>query len=516
MEIKLRPYQNSCIDMVKQLKKDGKKGNYIINLATGLGKTVVFSQFEKIFEGNILILSHRQELVFQPKKYFESSYGIELAKVKSNGEKIVSASVQTLVKRLDKFDKNHFEVIITDECQHSVAKTYKEIYEYFNYDFHFGFSATIGRGDNIGLDNVFEEIIFERDLKWGMLNKFLCGIECKRITIGYDLNGVKQHKGDYQEKDLADHINIASCNKAIADVFYQQARGQTVIFCVNVAHCYEIQKLIPGSKVIDGKTKQKEREQTIIDFTNRKFQCLINCMIFTEGTDMPLIETIIIGRPTKNTSLYTQMVGRGLRLYPGKEKLLLIDCVGVTGQLDLCTAPTLFGLNTDLVARKDDQDKIEGDLFDLENKIIKLANKPSSWINNIKNVEIFKKKNGYDMHNVNYIMCANGDFLLQIDKFKCLIKKPDELGYTIDKFGNKRKLQDAFDLIYNHLVDNFQDKSLLWDTRKIKNWGNKKASSKQKNLIKKYLAGNLDIDIDKISKQEANIIISNMFAKQAK
>lgn len=100
--------------------------------------------------------------------------------------------------------------------------------------------------------------------------------------------------------------------------------------------------LIDGAVVVSADTP--DRAEIIERFTKREIPCLVNCMIFTEGTDMPLIETVIIARPTRNASLYTHMVGRGLRLHPDKTDLQLIDCVGITGKLNICTAPDLFGI----------------------------------------------------------------------------------------------------------------------------------------------------------------------------
>ena len=88
---------------------------------------------------------------------------------------------------------------------------------------------------------------------------------------------------------------------------------------------------IPGARVVTGETEN--RDEIIADFTARKIPCIVNCMVFTEGTDMPLIETVIIARPRRNASLYAQRGGRGLRLQEGKKELLLMDCVGVTGKI---------------------------------------------------------------------------------------------------------------------------------------------------------------------------------------
>lgn len=124
-------------------------------------------------------------------------------------------------------------------------------------------------------------------------------------------------------------------------------------------------------------------------------------MIFTEGTDMPLVETVMIARPTSNNSLYTQMVGRGLRLYEGKEKLILIDLVGTTGKANLCTAPSLLGIDLETVPASS-RDEIKGDLFDLPDIIQKISDVPESWIKNIEYVNLWAKGQAYNTHDVNW------------------------------------------------------------------------------------------------------------------
>lgn len=499
--MKLRPYQKKCLEIIKTKKP----GSYLIQMATGLGKTVVFSQLEDIFPGRILIISHREELVYQPGKYFKSSFGIEQGKCISNGERIISATNKSLFKRLDKFSKDDFEIIITDECHHSPSKTYRAIYDYFNFKYHFGFSATPNRGDQIRLDDIFEEIIFERPLKWGILNKYLCGIECKAINIGYDLKNVKSADGDYQQKSLIQAVNIDSANEAIAEIYHKYSKGQTLIFCTSIDHCHKLNDYILEAKVIDSKS-DINRKQLIQDFKDQKFKCLINCLIFTEGTDVSCIQTIIIARPTKNASLYTQMVGRGLRLDKSKEKLLLIDCVG-SHINDLCISPILFGLNvhdTNL-----NINEIKGDLFDLSNLIMEKINDPRTWIKNIRNIQLFKKKFGYDLHNVNYFLNADGSFILSFPNFYKKIPSPDKLGY-IDTLNGKMKLQEVFDIMYNYLIKNRYNQIQLWDLKKIKQWGKYKASDKQKELIKKHYP---DFEINSLNKMEAMILINKIGGK---
>lgn len=154
-------------------------------MATGLGKTVTFANIPR--RGRNLILSHREELVRQPMKYYDCSYGVERAGEHSHGEEVVSASVQTLVRRLDKFSPDAFDTIIVDEAHHAAANTYRKILDYFKPRLTLGFTATPNRGDKVRLDTVFSDIIFARDLRFGIQNGYLCDIYCMRVDIGYDL-----------------------------------------------------------------------------------------------------------------------------------------------------------------------------------------------------------------------------------------------------------------------------------------------------------------------------------------
>ena len=118
--MELRSYQKEIIDIIDNLNS----GSYLVQLATGLGKTVTFANIKR--KGRVLVLAHREELVTQPIKYYDIPVGIEMRELKSKGEEVVIASVQSLVRRLNKFNKDDFDMIITDECHHSIAKPHKK------------------------------------------------------------------------------------------------------------------------------------------------------------------------------------------------------------------------------------------------------------------------------------------------------------------------------------------------------------------------------------------------------
>nr|DAQ56420.1 MAG TPA: Chromatin remodeling complex ATPase [Caudoviricetes sp.] len=498
MSLVLRDYQQECHDLIETLDP----GSYLIQMATGLGKTATFTTLKR--KGRVLVLAHREELVTQPIKYYDCPVGIEMANHKSNGEDVVIASVQSIIHRLDKFKPDDFDMIITDEAHHAAAKSYRKIYEYFKPRLHLGFTATPNRGDNVRLDDIYQDIIFERDIKWAIQNKYLTDIYCMRVNIGYDISKVARRMGDFAPGELEEAMNQDVLNNAIAEAYKKYAKGQTLIFACSVDHAEAIAEKIPGAVAVTAKTKN--RDELIKKFTNREIPVLVNCMIFTEGTDMPLVETVMIARPTSNSSLYTQMVGRGLRLYPGKEKLTLIDLVGTTGRANLCTAPSLLGIDLNTVPASK-QDEIIGDLFELPDLITKKSDCPASWIRNVEIVNLWAKEQEYNTHGVNYFKMPNGDMVVSIPKKKIRIPAQDELGKTTIG-GQKMSMQRALDKVFLYLQEEYPQYEYIWNVENMKKWGKYPASEKQIESIKRFMK---DFDTENLNKMQATQILNRLF-----
>lgn len=495
--IVLRDYQQECKDIIDNISP----GAYVIQMATGLGKTVTFASFKR--KGRMLILSHREELVYQPLKYFDCQCGVEMSKQRSSPwDEVVSASVQSLVRRLDKFNPNDFDIIICDECHHAAANTYRRILEYFSPRLLLGLTATPNRSDNVRLDDIFDDIIFQRDLRWGIQNGYLSDIFCRRANIGYDLSAVRTRMGDYAPGELEKAMDGTA--DAIAEAYRDLATGATLIFAVSVQHAQDIAKKIPEAVVVTGETKN--RADIIKAFTNREIPCIINCMVFTEGTDMPLIETIIIARPTQSDTLYAQMVGRGLRLYPGKDKLNLIDCVGVTGKASLCTAPSLLGIDLKDIPQHRTND-IEGMLFELPEKVERAADCPESWIKNIKIVDLWAQEQKYNTHGVNWFKMPDGSLVCSLpERKKIVIPCQDELG-RVEINGQKMPMQTALDRAYKYLCENHEDTRYIWDLNRAKYWGKAPASEKQLQLIRRRVK---EFDATGLTKLEASQILNRV------
>ena len=392
---------------------------------------------------------------------------------------------------------------LVHNCHHASATTYRKIYDYFHPRQHIGFTATPNRGDKQRLDTVFSEIIFQRDLRWAIQSGFLCDIYCMRCNIGYDLSAVHTRMGDYAPGELEKAMDGTA--DAIAEAYQKHAKGATLIFAVSVSHAEEIAKKIPGAVVVTGKTK--DRADIIERFTRREIPCIVNVMVFTEGTDMPLVETVIVARPTQSDSLYSQMVGRGLRLHPDKERLILIDCVGVTGKASLCTAPSLLGIDMSNVPAKK-ADEVQGPLFELPEKVIMASDTPESWIRNIQIVDLWAKGMSYNLHGVNYFKMPDGRMVVSLPNNKRFtIPAPDKLGMVT--LGNEKvPYQSALDRVYKALCDGYESSRMIWDIDKAKAWGKKPATEAQlKSINRRYP----DFDTSELTRLQASQILNRMF-----
>lgn len=362
-ELTLRPYQQECVDTIDSLP-DGAKS--IVALATGLGKTVVMSRIHR--EGRMLILSHRDELVRQPEKYFDCSFGIEKADEQAQEtDEIVSASVQSLARdtRLQRYSPDAFDIIIVDECHHAAAPgTYGKILSYFHPRKLIGLTATPTRGDGVSLANVFDSICFARDLAWGIENGYLTQIKGMLIRESdVDLTGVHMVAGDYNVSELSGLLEDSNYYVTTAETYIHNGShdaNHTLVYCINVAACQIVASLIkerlPEEKrseveIITGTTTPDERHRIEADFMSGKVRCIVNCLVLTEGSDLPITDRIIVCRPTANPTLYTQIVGRGTRLAEGKSSCLVLDILPQTTKR-ICSITSMVDENINLLPKR--------------------------------------------------------------------------------------------------------------------------------------------------------------------
>lgn len=360
--MELRNYQKECIETINNLP-DGSKS--VVAIATGLGKTTIAAHIP--FNGRMLWLSHRDELVRQPEHYFAEqgiSFGIEKAESHAGDEDVISASVQSLYRdeRLHQFNPDDFDIIICDEAHHAAAPTYKKILRYFTPRKLIGLTATPKRGDNVRLNDVFDSICFARDLRWGIEHGYLAHIRCVRVTASFNMNNIEKQAGDYAVSDLEKEMQDSDNDIVVAKAYLEYCvpeNKQTLIYCPTIKICKLVEATIKKTLskdqestvcMLSQENTDEERHEIIEGYKAGRIHCIVNCMILTEGTDLPETSVIINNRPSANASLYQQIIGRGTRLADNKEYCLVIDIVGDNAAYKgLCTAPTLFGIDPDFI-----------------------------------------------------------------------------------------------------------------------------------------------------------------------
>lgn len=333
--ITLRPYQEELISQTFDAWSAGQR-RVMLQSATGSGKTTTFSAIaQKTVEqgGRVLALAHRTELIDQGAASLSAITGQDCGIIQASRRSrlilpLQFASVQSIARRLDKVGE--FDLIICDEAHHSPAGQYRKIYDRFPSAKVLGVSATPTRTDGSGFEDLFDTMIAGPSVKSLMTDGFLSKYKLFADKSAMNTKGVREVAGEFNQRQLAEANDAVELSGSLVESYLQHAHGsQCIAFAINVAHSKAIAQAYnaQGIKAIhlDGNTPQKERRKAIADFRDRKIQVVSNVALFTEGTDIPGIETVQIAKPTQSLALWLQMLGRGLRPAPGKEYATLID-----------------------------------------------------------------------------------------------------------------------------------------------------------------------------------------------
>jgi superfamily II DNA or RNA helicase len=417
---KLRPYQEQDRKAVSDAFLQRGISRALGVWPTAGGKTVMFSELHLEPEmqrwlnqfptgrQKILVIAHRDELIEQAVKKLEASNPNLIIEVEKAGRKaspladVIVASIQTLTgargKRMKRLDPDRFRIVVVDEAHHAASPSYLTVLQYFGFlpPPHFmeesrpardrgrdallewqrdklsvwdglhkperlllGVTATPKRGDNIGLEAVFQEIVFNRTIRELMELGFLSRLRAFRVLTSTSLDEVATRAGDFAQEALGSTVNNDVRNTKAVKAYLEYAAGKKgVTFCVNVAHAQSLAAAYNAAGVpaaaIHGMLSDEKRKELLDKFRSGELLMLTNCQILTEGTDIPDIECIVHARPTKSTLLYIQMTGRGLRTAPGKSCCIVIDIVDVTRKHSLISAPELLGLPVSFDAKGDD------------------------------------------------------------------------------------------------------------------------------------------------------------------
>jgi superfamily II DNA or RNA helicase len=364
----LRPYQREAVEAI--FGQLAERRSTLLVLPVGCGKTVVFSEVARRWvvegRGRVLVLAHREELIHQAAEKLRATgvtVGIEMGDQRVSPlfpPSVVVATVQTMgrARRREAWDPKMFGLIICDEAHHAPSDSYKQIFAYFASAKLLGVTAT---PDRRAMAGVFESIAYGLDIRDAIKQGYLAPIRQKAVQVeGLDLSKVRTTAGDLNEGELEQVLVEEENLHGIAHPTIELAGDRpTMVFAATVEHAHrlaEVMKRRAGSAgvvALDGMTDRELRRQALRDFGEGKFQFLLNCALFLEGFDAPRIACVAMARPTKSRILYTQAIGRGTRLAPGKTDLLVLDFEGNAGKHSLvCALDVLDGTDDEEVRKK--------------------------------------------------------------------------------------------------------------------------------------------------------------------
>ena len=343
----LRPYQQQARERIHAEWENGHTRTLLV-LPTGTGKTIVFASVaaDQVRAGHrVLILAHRGELLEQAADKLQRSTGLVSAVEKADATclntwfRVVVGSVQTLQRtaRLERFPHDYFGTIIIDEAHHAITDGYRRILDYFGSAKVLGVTATPDRGDMRNLGEVFDSLAFEYKLTDAIKEGYLCRIMAQTIPLKLDISSVTMSGGDYAVGDLGTALDPYL--EQIAAEMAQRCKGRkTVVFLPLIKTSQKFRDLMNshGFRAAEVNGQSTDRKEVLADFDAGKYNVLCNSMLLTEGWDCPSVDCVVVLRPTKVRSLYSQMVGRGTRLSPDKTDLLLLDFLWMTDKHELC------------------------------------------------------------------------------------------------------------------------------------------------------------------------------------
>ena len=375
--MELRPYQETARQKVQEEWEEGKKRTLLV-LPTGTGKTIVFSKIieDRVKKGErVLVIAHRGELLEQASDKLYKSTGLKTATEKAEQTslgsfyRVVVGSVQTLQreKRLNQFPPEYFDTIVIDEAHHAISDGYQRVLKHFEDANVLGVTATPDRGDMRNLGSYFESLAYEYSLPEAIKSGYLSPIKALTIPLKLDLSNVKQQAGDFSTKDLGTALDPYL--EQIAEEMKKQCfNRKTVVFLPLVKTSQKFRDILNkhGFKAAEVNGESADREQVLKDYEEGKYNVLCNSMLLTEGWDCPSVDCVIVLRPTKVRALYSQMVGRGTRLAPGKKELLLLDFLWHTERHELCHPANLIATDEKVAKKMTENIEELGAPIDLE------------------------------------------------------------------------------------------------------------------------------------------------------
>ncbi len=345
VNLELKEHQKAALMALNEMRRSGDTIGLLYH-ATGTGKTVTAVIDAKSCGGRTLFLAHTHELVEQAAETFrklwpEVTVGRYADTVKQPNAHVVCGSIQSVALNLEKFRDDAFNYLIIDEAHHASADTYQKVLAYFKPDFILGLTATPERtDDNRIILDIFKNTAHKLDIQTAVEIGELVPVRCIRIHTNIDLTKVRFNSVQYNIRDLESKIYVPERNQLILDTWLAYVKDRrTVVFCASVRHAEQIAALFTDNGVtacaVSGGMKSSERKEYLEKFASGEIKVLCACDLLNEGWDCPQTEVLFMARPTMSRVLYTQQLGRGMRLAENKDCLMVFDFVDNASQYNM-------------------------------------------------------------------------------------------------------------------------------------------------------------------------------------
>lgn len=534
--MELRDYQaEACSLGVEKIQTGGR---YLIQMPTGMGKTVCFAEIaRRLLDAGkrILVIAHREELLFQAAAKIRAATGVAADVVLQSqpdpGARVWVASIQTLVRGTRR-EKIRPDVVIVDEAHHSAAKTYRDVLDYFNVP-ALGFTATPTRSrakEKKLLAQVWSDLVYQYPLRKAILDGWLARIEYWSIASDVSLDDVEDVAGDFNQAQLGKAINIERRNRAVVDAYCDHDGGKAIAFCVDVQHTQNVAAAFRERgircEVVTGETPTDDRRRILAEFAASTIGddfVIANCMVLTEGFDCPDVRMLLMARPTQSEIIYLQQLGRGLRTAPGKSACVVIDVADNcrSDKIQNCLT-TVFRLDKRL------QGRIVGDVLQKVEEIEReQAGAQRAAVAQI-GVELtlrdilFEIPEEFGRSALAWIAPTENEYYVELDKDGRYLKienRPLDYRLVRGQRGNTGVTEVLVSADLNEINraatqiarDQFAESEYIWGKAKRNRWGRSKVTDAQRALLKKIAP---EVNPDHLDKGEASQLISAKMASR--
>ncbi len=345
-KFKLYEHQEKILEDINKSRKEGVNTSLIV-IPTGTGKSqIVIEDLKQLVEDNKI----KKVLIMVPSIPIKEDWE-KRVKIFNGKLDIEIKYYNTVFLEKNSLPKDYYDYIVFDEAHHAQAANCKKTLQYFTPKYLIGLTATPERLDKRKLDEIFGQYETKLTLKEAIEKGVISNIRCYRLISNIDLSEVRYNGKDYNYADLEKTLVIDSRNELIVKTiikyfapkkdFYKQG----IVFCVNIQHCKKLEKMLndAGIKARAVYGSNKENDVIFEKYKKKEIQFLLSCQVISEGWDCPQTEVVVMARPTLSKVLYLQQIGRGVRNYPGKECLYVIDVVdNYSGKLTPWSFNSLF------------------------------------------------------------------------------------------------------------------------------------------------------------------------------